>query len=153
MDDAARYSIGGSSEPRPSEKPRREPTPIWQSKLYQERRERADAIRLARSRMRRSREAELLREKRVLADRLFDLCEAAQRAVHDRGGDPSEALAQIAELSFIVSYWDAETVEEEGEGLPAERLDDSRDLLAALVLASEVTKLLPETEEREDGPN
>ena len=116
-------------------------TPIWQSKLYQQRRANGSTFRIAGGGPRRFDDATVLREKRQFADRLFDLCDRADQAVRQRGGDVEDQLERIAELSFIVSYWDSETAPEVGVWGPFERLGESRDYLAAMVLACEVTKL------------
>jgi len=115
--------------------------PIWQSKLYQQRRVSAEASRIQGTGSRPLDDATLLREKRALADRLFDLCDRADQAVRRHGGDVEDQLERIAELSFIVSYWDSETAPEMGVWGPFVRLGESRDYLAAMVLACEVTKL------------
>ena len=117
------------------------PTPIWQSKLYRQRHATAGVSGLTHDRPRRFLEATLLQEKRELADRLFNLCDRAEQAVRERGGDMEDELEWIAELSFIVSYWDSETAPEMGVRGPFEHLGESRDYLAAMVLASEVARL------------
>jgi hypothetical protein len=120
---------------------RRGPIPIWQSRLYRQRRARGGASGLNCERAGRFVEATLLQEKRGFADRLFNLCDKADEAVRQRGGDVADELERIAELSFIVSYWDSETAPEIGVRGPFEHLGESRDYLAAMVLASEVARL------------
>ncbi len=115
--------------------------PIWQSRLYRQRRARGAASGLNRERAGRFVEATLLQEKREFADRLFNLCDKADEAVRQRGGDVADELERIAELSFIVSYWDSETAPEISVRGPFEHLGESRDYLAAMVLASEVARL------------
>jgi hypothetical protein len=83
-----------------------------------------------------------------LADQLFDLCEKASHAVRERGGDNAKDLERIAELSFIVSYWDSEVSPEGEAGAAFERLEESRDCLAAMLLASEVAQLASREESR-----
>ena len=127
------------------------PIPIWHSRRYRERQARNRASGAARYQAGRFDDAALLREKRELADRLFDLCERADGAVRRRGGDISGELDRIAELSFIVSYWDSETPAEAGVVRPLERLGESRDYLAAMLLASEIGGLASVPERRSPG--
>jgi hypothetical protein len=117
------------------------PIPIWQGRLYRQRRARGGASGLNREQAGRFVEATLLQEKREFADRLFNLCDKADEVVRQRGGDMADELERIAELSFIVSYWDSETAPEVGVRGPFEHLGESRDCLAAMVLACEVARL------------
>jgi hypothetical protein len=119
------------------------PTPIWQSRLFSERRAKDDAPTGRRLRRRPVDDA-VLQQKRALADQLFGLCERARHVVRERGGDNAVALERIAELSFIVSYWDSEVTPEgdTAECADSGRLEESRDSLAAMALATEVARLL-----------
>lgn len=121
-----------------------DPTPIWQSRLYRQRRARGSASGLTRDRARRFVEVAVMQEKRELADRLFSLCDKADEAIRKRGGDVADELERVAELSFIVSYWDSETAPEVGVWGPFEHVGESRDYLAAMLLASEVARLAHE---------
>jgi hypothetical protein len=117
------------------------PIPISDSRLFRQRRESEAATRASRDRPRRDEEAALLQQKRALADQMFDLCERASEAARKRGGEVADDLERIAELSFLVSYWDSETAPEADAGSPVRRLEESRDFLAAMALASDVAQL------------
>jgi hypothetical protein len=117
------------------------PIPISDSRLFRQRRESEAGTRASRDRPRRGDDGTLLRQKRALADQLFDLCERASEAARRRGGEVADELERIAELSFLVSYWDSETAPEVDASGPVRRLEESRDFLAAMVLASDVAQL------------
>jgi hypothetical protein len=127
------------SESRPAQQRLRTqgPTPIWESKLYRERRAIGVAKELKRERLRRFPDRTLLQEKRALADHLLDLCEKAELALRRRGGDIAADLQQIDDLGFIVSLMDSEM----SPGITRERLEELRDYLEAMVLAIEVARV------------
>jgi len=119
------------------------PAPISNLRDFRERRQRDVEGRSSASRPRRADDEGLLRQKRALADQLFALCEQASEAVRERGGAVADDLERIAELSLIVSYWDAETGPQVETPRPVSRLEDSRDFLAAMALASDIARLVP----------
>lgn len=113
------------------------PIPIWHSRLYQRRRVQQIAARIAEDRLQRMKDGTLLREKRALVDHLFTLCDKAERALRQRGGDISEDLERIDDLGFIVSALNAQM--EPGAGL--ERIEELGNYLEAIVLAIEVARV------------
>jgi len=116
---------------------RRGPIPIWESKLYRERRARTVATKFKRDRLKRVEDGRLFREKRAFVDHLLDVCDRAELALRRRGGDIASDLEQIDDLGFIVSLMDSEM----GPGTRRERLEELRDYLEAMVLAIEISKL------------
>jgi hypothetical protein len=116
---------------------RRSPIPIWESKLYRERRARTVATKFKRDRLKRVEDGRLFREKRAFVDHLLDMCDRAELALRRRGGDIASDLEQIDDLGFIVSLMDSEM----GPGTRRERLEELRDYLEAMVLAIEISKL------------
>jgi hypothetical protein len=119
------------------------PARIANLRDFRQRRERNVECRSVPSRSRRTDDEALLRQKRALADQLFALCEQASEAVRERGGAVADDLERIAELSLIVSYWDAETGPQIEMTRTVSRLEDSRDFLAAMALASDIARLVP----------
>jgi hypothetical protein len=113
------------------------PTPIWQSRLYQQRRAQQIASRIAQDRARRVKDGSLFREKRALADHLLRLCEQAELVLRRRGGDIAADLERIDDLGFIVNSLDAEMT----PGTSLERLEELRNYLEAMVLAIEVSRV------------
>ena len=126
------------------------PIPIWQSRLYQQRRAEQVASKIRQERMKRFHDGTLLREKRALANYLFELCGKAESVLRHRGGDIDDDLERIADLHFIVDTMDAER-----PGLQAERLEELRDCLEAVVLAIQVARVAATpplgSEQRIDG--
>jgi hypothetical protein len=113
------------------------PIPIWESRLYRERRARGLATKIRQGRVKRLEDTTLLREKRRLADHLLHVCEKAQLALQLRGGDIGCDLQQIDDLGVIVSLMDSEM----HAGTGRERLEELRDYLEAMVLAIEVARV------------
>ncbi len=111
--------------------------PIWHSRLYLRRRTQEIASRLAHERWRRLADGTFFRETRALADHLLKLCETAELVLCRRGGDIAGDLERIADLQFIVTSLDAEIA----PGAGAERLEELRNYLEAMVLAIEVARV------------
>jgi hypothetical protein len=111
--------------------------PIWHSRLYQQRRTREIASRLARERRRRLADGTFFRETHALADHLLKLCETAELVLCRQGGDIAGDLEHIADLQFIVSSLDTEIA----PGAGPERLEELRNYLEAMVLAIEVARV------------
>lgn len=118
------------------------PATIADIRDFQRRRMQGVEARSTARRSRRADDAAVLRQKRALADQLFELCARASEAVRTRGSGTADDLERIAELSLVVSYLDAETEPEAELTRAASRLEESRDFLAAMALASDITRLL-----------
>ena len=112
------------------------PTPIWHSKLYQQRRVYEIASRIRQDRMKRFEDGTYLREKRAFADHLLTLCDKAQRILQRQGGDIADDLERIDDLEFIVGVLDAE-----GSNTDLEGMLELRNHLEAMVLAIEVARV------------
>ena len=133
-DGSRRAKVSGTCKPKEQ---RRGPIPIWESKLYRERRARAVARKFQRDRLKRVEDGRLLIEKRAFVDHLLDLCDRAELALRRRGGDIAGDLEQIDDFGFIVSLLDSEMT----PGTRRDRLEELRDYLEAMVLAIEVANL------------
>ena len=134
-DSGRRGGVNGTR--RRKEERRGGPIPIWESKLYRERRARTVATKFKRDRLRRVEDGRLFREKRAFVDHLLGMCDKAELALRRRGGNIAGDLEQIDDLGFIVSLIDSEM----GPGTRRERLEELRDYLEAMVLAIEIAKL------------
>jgi len=134
-DNGRRASVKGTTSCR--ERRHGCPIPIWESKLYRERRAIAVAMKFKRNRLRQFGDKRLLQEKRAFVDHLLDVCDKAELALRRRGGDIAGDLEQIDDLGFIVSLMDSEM----SPGTRRERLEELRDYLEAMVLAIEIAKL------------
>jgi hypothetical protein len=129
------------------------PIPIWQSKLYQTRWARDIVTKIRRNRVERFNDGTLLLENRALTDRLFDLCEEAERLVRRRRGDVTQDLERIDDLSFILTLLDSEM----NPGITLDRLEELQEWLEVMILAVEVARLTtagnndPQTSRRVTG--
>jgi len=113
------------------------PTPIWESRLYRERRARETAVALRRRRLGRIHDAELLREQRALVDHLLDLCERAELSLRRRGGNIAADLEALENLTFTVSMIDSEMSAE----IKRDRLEELRGYIEAMVMVVEVARI------------
>lgn len=113
------------------------PTPIWESRLFRERRARETALKIRQLRLRQAEDEELFREKRALADHVLDVCDMAELALRRSGGEIEADLEQIDNLSFTVTLMDSEM----SPGVQRERLEELGGYLEAIVLGMQVAKL------------